>query len=378
MNALVLEDIGKLKIREVERPVPKPAELLIRVDAVGICGTDLHIVHGMANYNRDGHGQPIPLKNHHQVLGHEFCGRVEAAGSDVKKFKPGDHVVVDQVLNCISQSRSPLCEYCETGDSHQCEFGQELGITGPPGAFAEFVKVPEVNVIPLPRGMPVIQGALIEPFGCVLHASDRMAKARNRYEFDGPHRIRRIVILGAGPSGLLFLQHLRNIRRFDGDIFVADMRDGKLELVKKLGGIPLDVRTVDLVAEMARRTQGTRIEYLIEATGSGAAFDWISSIVRRQATVLLYGAGHSGRDIGSLTPFQASEINIVTTGGASGGFDPNGTPTTYRKSMEYIHEGKIDVECLVSHRYTHFSELPKAFSEDFKLDNFVKGALVLS
>jgi len=377
MNALVLEDIGKFQVREVQRPIPKPNEVLIRVFAVGICGTDLHIFHGMANYNRNNRGQPIPLKQHHQVLGHEFCGQVDAVGTEVRTCKPGDRVVVDQVLNCISQGRSPICEYCETGDSHQCEFGQELGITGLPGAFAEFISVPEVNIIALPADMSSIRSALIEPLGCVLHASNRMENAAGRYTFDGRHRIRRILILGAGPSGLFFLQYLRNIRRFDGDIFVADMRDDKLALAMKLGGTPFDVRRINLIAEISDRTHGERIEYLIEATGSGAVFDWIPSVIRRQATVLLYGAGHSDRDIGCLTAFQASEISIVTSGGASGGFDSDGTPTTYRQSMEYIHRGEIDVECLVSHRYTMLAEVPTAFERDAQLNNFIKGVLVL-
>jgi L-iditol 2-dehydrogenase len=225
--------------------------------------------------------------------------------------------------------------------------------------------------------MSPAQGALIEPLGCVLHASDRMAKARTRYTFEGRYRIRRILILGAGPAGLLFLQYLRYVKRFDGEIFVADMRDNKLSLAERFGGIPLDVRTVDLIAEITRRTRGEQIDCIIEATGSGAVFDWIPAVARRQSTLLLYGAGHSGRDIGCITPFQATEINVVTSGGASGGFDSDGTPTTYRQAMEYIYEGRIDVECLASHRYTDLAQLPHAFAEDARLDSFVKGVLVL-
>jgi L-iditol 2-dehydrogenase len=377
MKALVLEDVQQFQVREIARPVPKDDEVLIRVLAVGICGTDLHIFHGLANYNRDERGQAILLKDRPQILGHEFCGQVEAVGSKARRLKPGDRVVVDQVLTCVSQGRTPVCEYCETGDSHQCEFGQELGITGPPGAFGEYVAAPEVNVVALPPGMSAVRSALVEPLGCVLHASNRVAKAQNRYAFEGRHRIRRILIVGAGPAGLLFLQVLRNVKKFDGEIFVVDMRDEKLALAKKLGGTPLDVRNLDMISEIHTRTSGERVEYLIEASGSGAVFDWMPSVIRRQATVLLYGAGHSGRDIGCLTPFQAFEMNIVTTGGASGGLDADGTPAIYRESMEYVHSGKIDVECLASHRYTNLAQLPQAFAEDFTRDNFIKGVLAV-
>lgn len=377
MKALVLEDVQQFRVREMAKPAPKADEVLVRVLAVGICGTDLHIFHGLANYNRDERGQAIPLKVQPQILGHEFCGQVEAVGSRARRLKPGDRVAVDQVLTCVSHRRTPVCEYCETGDSHQCEFGQELGITGLPGAFEEYVAVPEVNVVALPQGMSAVESALIEPLGCVLHASNRVERAQNRYAFEGRHHIRRVLIVGAGPAGLLFLQVLRNIKKFDGEIFVADMRDEKLALAKKLGGTPLDVRTLDMISEIHTRTHGEGIEFLIEASGSGTVFDWIPSVIRRQATVLLYGAGHSGRDIGCLTPFQAFEMNIVTSGGASGGLDTDGTPTIYRESMESIHRRAINVDCLASHRYTNLEQIPQAFAEDFQRDDFIKGVLAI-
>ena len=375
MNALVLEDVGRFQVREIPTPVPKPNEVLVQVGTVGICGTDLHIFHGLANYARDAKGQPVPLTVRPQILGHEFCGRVNAVGSEVTRCRPGQFVIVDQVLNCISQGRSPICEYCETGDSHQCEFGQELGITGLPGAFADYIAVPEANVIVLPPAMSPVTAAVIEPLGCVLHASRRMESARNRYEFEGSRRIRNILILGAGPSGLLFLQYLRNVKKFDGEIWVADMQERKLALSKELGATPLDVRKIDPVAEIAKRTRGERIHYLIEATGSGSVFDWIPSLIRRQGTVLLYGAGHSNRDISCLTPFQVFEVNIVTSAGASGGFDKNKGPEIYELAMKYIQGGEIDAESLLSHRYTDLEQLQRAFSEDFRRDDFIKGIL---
>ena len=104
-------------------------------------------------------------------------------------------------------------------------------------------------------------------------------------------------------------------------------------------------------------------------------FDWIPSVVRPQATILLYGGGHSGRDIGCLTPFQVMENVLVTSGGASGGFDADGTPTTYRRSMEYLRDRKIDASSLVTHRYTNLTQLPRAFGEDATQQNFIKGVL---
>src|ERR1019366_2362661 len=119
-----------------------------------------------------------------------------------------------------------------------------------PGAFSELVSIPEPNVVLLPAGVSLLKGAIVEPLACVLHASDRMERSRNRFDFEGRHRIRNVLITGAGPSGLLFLQYLRRIKKYDGQIFVADMRASKLTLAEKLGGTPLDVRAGNVDSEI--------------------------------------------------------------------------------------------------------------------------------
>jgi len=372
-QALVLEDIQKFAIRELPIPTPTDREVLIQVGAVGICGTDLHIFHGLANYCRDARGLPIPLSSMPQVLGHEFCGWVAAVGNSVRRCKVGDLVAVDQFLSCASLNRLALCEYCESGDTHQCEFGQELGITGLPGAFSQFVAVPETNVLVLPPQFDVARGTLIEPLGCVIHACNRLEKAGTRYSFNGRHRVRRMLILGLGPSGLLFIQYLRNVMGFDGDLFAADWQETKLDLATQFGASTVNVRNQDLISEIQLRTGGKKLHCVIEATGSGSVFDDMPALLRRQATVLLYGAGHSGRDIGCLTPFQAAEIHLVTSGGASGGFGSDGNPSTYRAAVQALVDGRIEVSPLISHRYQQFVELEQAFTQDFRRAEYIKG-----
>ena len=119
----------------------------------------------------------------------------------------------------------------------------------------------------LPADVSLTKGAIIEPLACVLHASDRMERSRNRYDFDGRYRIRNILITGAGPSGLLFMQYLRNVKKFDGQIFVADMRASRLALAEKLGGTPLDVRAGDVDSE-SEAHQRELIHFMIEASGA--------------------------------------------------------------------------------------------------------------
>ncbi|HEY3104943.1 MAG TPA: alcohol dehydrogenase catalytic domain-containing protein, partial [Pyrinomonadaceae bacterium] len=121
MRASVLCGVEKLEVRDVQFPTVASHEVLVRVSAVGLCGTDAHIFAGHANYNADEYGQPIPFDVQPQILGHEISGVIEEVGGEVFDLKGGDRVVVDQGLNCKSLRRTNLCEYCRTGDSHQCE-----------------------------------------------------------------------------------------------------------------------------------------------------------------------------------------------------------------------------------------------------------------
>src|ERR1700752_3599240 len=181
MKAIVLYDVHRLEVRDIPRPAILPYEVLIRVTAVGLCGTDVHIFAGHANYNTNEYGQPIPLAVQPQILGHEITGVVEQVGSAITDLREGDRVVVDQGLNCVSRRREVLCEYCRTENSHQCEFYREHGITGLPGGLAEFIAVPGVNALRINAPVKASVAALVEPLGCVVHSSDVVARARARY-----------------------------------------------------------------------------------------------------------------------------------------------------------------------------------------------------
>lgn len=376
MRALALTDVQRFQLIDIALPSIQPNSVLIRVAAVGLCGTDLHIYKGDANYNLNSSFCPIPLSDSPQILGHEISGYVEGVGADVRRCQMGDLVIVDQVLSCVSQQRTDLCEYCETGDAHQCEFAQELGITGPPGGFADFIAVPETNVVKVPKQTTALQGAIAEPLACIVHAQERSDRAATRYSWESKHRIRHVAILGAGPSGLLFLQFLRNVKRFDGEIFVIDRREAKLGLARQLGATALDSRQVDIGALIHRHTQSEGIHYLIEATGSGTALGFIPKLVRKQATLLLYGAGHANLTSGCLTPWQAMELAVVSSAGASGKLSPQNGPEIYTRALQLISEGTINVECLATHRYNSLDQVPQAFSFDWHQDKFIKAVLL--
>jgi L-iditol 2-dehydrogenase len=371
MRALALTAVRQFQILNIPKPAVLPASVLIRIAAVGLCGTDFHIYSGEANYHLDSSRSPIPLTQSAQVLGHEIAGWVEEAGSEAQRWQPGDLVVIDQVLSCKSRHRD-LCEYCEAGDTHQCEFGQELGITGVVGGFSEFMVVPEMNIAKVPLGLSPAQAAVVEPLGCIIHAQNRVDAANTIYTWEGKRRIKHVAILGAGPAGLLFQQYLRGVKRFSGEIFVFDQREAKLNLAKRLGSVAVDVRNSDPAEIVRRGTCGEGVQYLIEASGNGRALDLIGQMVRRQATLLLYGAGHATLSPGCLTPWQSMELSLVCSAGASGRLSQSSGPEIYALAAKLIYERKIDVACLITHKYPALDQVPQAFATDWLRDDFIK------
>ena len=381
MRAAVLADVGRMEIRDVPVVPPGPGEVLLRVATVGLCGTDFHIFAGHGNYHTDELGRPIPLSQHPQILGHEFVGIVEEPGRGVLDFAPGDQVVVDQGRNCVSSGRAPVCEDCSTGDSHQCAFYTEHGITGPPGALAEWITVPAVNAIKIEDTLPLDQAALTEPLGCIVHASDYVARFEARFRLrdaDAHHRVRSILIFGGGPAGLLFTQYLREALGFDGLILVSDPNPVKRRLAEEAGATPFDPSTSDLPAAVNELTEGRRAEYVIDASGSGRVFRDMPRVLRKQGTVLLYGHGHMGEDLSILNNLQFLEPSLVSPVGASGGFEPDGRPTTYRRALALLETGRVRVSSFITHRYKSLDDVPAAFGGVHEAPDYVKGVVELT
>lgn len=381
MKASVLCDVHRLEVRDVPRPVISPYEVLIRVAAVGLCGTDVHIFAGHANYNTNEYGQAIPLALQPQILGHEITGVVTEVGRAVSDLGEGERVVVDQGLNCVSRRREILCEYCRTENSHQCEFYREHGITGLPGGLAEFIAVPAVNAVKINSPLEAWTAALVEPLGCIIHSSDTVTKARTRHAVgaaSGERRVRSVLICGAGPAGLLFTQYLRHVLLYEGLLFVSDPNARKRQLAKSFGADEvIDPTESDLVEVIHENTGGKGVEYLIEASGSGEVFRSMPGLIRKQASVLLYGHGHAGTDLSVLSSVLFKEPVLVCSVGASGGFEKDGRPSVYMRALDLIEQKQIDIAPLITHRYTSFADVEKALSSDIHGEDYVKGVVVL-
>jgi len=265
-----------------------------------------------------------------------------------------------------------MCEYCRTDNSHQCEFYREHGITGLPGGLAEFIAVPAVNAIKINAPLEASTAALVEPLGCIIHSSEMVAKAQSR------RRVRSVLICGAGPAGLLFTQYLRNVLRYEGLLFVSDPNERKRRLAKTLGADEaIDPAGADLVEVVHEHTGGKGVEYLIEASGSGEVFRSMPGLICKQAVVLLYGHGHAGTDLSVLSSILFKEPVLVSSVGASGGFETDGRPAVYTRALNLIEQNRIDIAPLITHRYTSFADVEKALSSDIHTDDYVKGVVVL-
>jgi L-iditol 2-dehydrogenase len=250
-----------------------------------------------------------------------------------------------------------------------------------PGGLAEFIAIPAVNAIKIGSSLSFVQTAFCEPLGCIIHSSDVVARTRTRYSFTGEtpdERVRSVLICGAGPAGLLFTQYLRNVIGYSGLLLVSDPNKMKRELARGFGADhTIDPNHCDAVELVREHSNGNGVEYLIEASGSGAAFASISGLIRKQATVLLYGHGHAGVDLSVLNNVLFKEPFIVTAVGASGGFEDDGRPTTYQRALNLLESDKIEVRRLITHEYRALDQVEGALSGGMLADDYVKGIVTL-
>jgi L-iditol 2-dehydrogenase len=377
MRAAVLYDIARMEIRDVAPVRPGPADVVVAPTAVGLCGTDFHIYQGHGNYNTDARGRRIPLTEQPQILGHEVAGLVVEVGRAVRDLRPGDRVLIDQGRSCAG--RPDPCEYCASGYSHQCDNYQEHGITGLPGGLADFLVVPAANAVRRSTPLPDAEAALAEPLACIMHAMDAARLASRRYTLDGRSgsRAQTVLVLGAGPAGLLFVQYLRQVLGYEGRLLVSEPDAGKRALAARFGAETLDPSSVHIGEAVLELTGGRRAEWLIEASGSGPAFVEIPVLTRKLATIVLYGHGHTGVDIGVLSSIQYREPCLVSPTGASGSFDPDGRPTIYRDALGLIESGRISVAPFITHRYRSLDAVPGAFCGDHRKPGYIKGVVEL-
>jgi L-iditol 2-dehydrogenase len=314
LKALQLTEYKKLELVELPKPECGPQDLLVQVQACGICGSDVHGYDGSS-------GRRIPPL----VMGHEAAGEVVAVGSAVKQFQLGDRVTFDSTVSCGH------CSYCRAGSINLCENRQVLGVScnefRRQGAFAEYVTVPQNIVYKIPDSLPYRHAAMIEAVSIAVHATNRTPR----------HLGGTVAVVGTGMIGLLCVQTLK-LAGF-AKVIAIDLEDEKLKLALKLGAThTINARTEDAIARVMEITHGRGVDASMEVVGAKAPVNTCFQIVRRGGSVTL---------VGNLTPSVELPLQIVVTRELSiyGSCASNGE---IPQCIELLASGAIQVEPLIT------------------------------
>ena len=280
MKALLLTEPSRLSVAEVDDPAVGPGDVLVRVAACGICGSDVHGFDGSS-------GRRIPPL----VMGHEAAGTVESVGPGVTDFAPGDRVTFDSTVSCGD------CHFCRRGDVNLCDDRTVLGVSCGDyrrhGAFAEFVAVPERICYALPDGLPFEHAALIEAVSVAVHAANRTPIALGDS----------VAVVGSGMIGLLAVQAVRLAGA--GTVIAVDLDADRLELAKELGAdLTLKADAVDVPAEIRKHTGGRGADAALEVVGATATVRTAIDAVRKGGAVTL---------VGNLAPTVELPLQSVVT-----------------------------------------------------------------
>jgi L-iditol 2-dehydrogenase len=314
MKALLLKEYKHLEMADLPDPAPGTDELLVRVRACGICGSDVH--------GYDGHtGRRIPPL----VMGHEASGTVAAAGAGARRFRPGDRVTFDSTVYCGD------CFFCRRGEINLCDRRNVLGVScgdyRRDGAFAEFVVVPERIVYGLPESLTFEQGALIESVSIAVHAVNRT-----------PRKIGDIVVVvGVGMIGQLVVQTIRHAGC--GKLIAIDLEDAKLERAARFGAdLVINAGTPDLRERVLEATRGRGADIAFEAVGADAPFNTAVASLRKGGVLTLIGNLSPKVEL-PLQQIVTREITMLGSCASSG---------EYPACIDLMERGAIDVRPFMS------------------------------
>ncbi|MFH1783525.1 MAG: zinc-dependent dehydrogenase [bacterium] len=302
-----------VRLQELPKPKIGPGEILVKVIASGICGSDV------LEWYR--------IKKAPIVLGHEIAGEIVEVAEGVDKYKVGDRVFVSHHIPCNT------CRYCLAGNHTVCETLHTTNYD--PGGFAEYLRVPALNVdrgvFPLPDNVSFEEGTFIEPLACVVRAQ-RLVNLEPAQS---------VLILGSGISGLL---HIMLARAFGaGRIIATDISKYRLKMVKQFGAdVVIDAKE-DVPKKVLKANDGRLADLVIICTGAKAAFDQALKSVDRSGTVLFFATTDPGVDVSvPVNEFWRNGIKLMPSYGNS--------PFDARVAIELISSGRVDVKKMITHR----------------------------
>lgn len=312
MKAIVLEN-GKAVLKDVPIPKLEQGDVLVKMKACGLCGTDIEKIYGQYTAS-----QPI--------IGHEPAGII--AESTVDWLKEGDRIFAHHHVPCYE------CYYCKKGSPTMCPYYRKTNIY--PGGFAEYFRVPGWNVsrggiIKLPDSVNFDEASFIEPLATVVRAQRRVSINKDDY----------VLVVGAGPMGLLHVQ----MAKVNGaaKVFVSDISEFRNEFALKVGA-DYAFNPKNVIDEVKKLTDGRGVDVSIIASGAPAAILTALQAVRKGGRVLLFGVPYKGTILNyDISDLLNNEISIISSNAA--------VEEDTREALRLIYERKVNVAKLVTHKF---------------------------
>ncbi|WP_238655505.1 NAD(P)-dependent alcohol dehydrogenase [Paenibacillus piscarius] len=331
-RAFYMTDLQKMQMKDVDMPVARKGEVIVKLDYVGICGSDVHYL----EYGRIGDF----VVDGDFILGHECAGEVVELGPGVKHLKVGDRVALEPGVTCGQ------CEFCKSGKYNLCPDVQFLATPPYHGCLMDYMAFPENMAFKLPDNVSSVEGALVEPLAVGLHAAAQ----------GGIKLGDRVVILGAGCIGLVTLLACKAYGATE--IVVVDIIGKRLEAAMKLGATRVvNAREENVLEAVAAWTDGAGVDKVIETAGSEHTVKQTPYLVKRGGTIVLVGL--AAKDIIDFDfmqiMFKEADIKSVFR-----------YRNLYPAAIGAIADGKIDVKGIVTHEF-EFEDTQKAF--DFVIHN---------
>lgn len=320
MQAARLVSVGTMVLEEIGKPSPGPDELLVKVKACGICGSDRHMFRGE-------YPTALPV-----TLGHEFCGVVEAVGEGVTRLAPGALITGDPNIACGH------CAQCRAGRSNLCDSLTAIGVFRD-GGFADYVIVPQSQAIELPAGLSPLHGAFSEPLACCLHGLD-VARIKPGDA---------VAVLGGGVIGLIMVQ----LARLAGasTVILSTRQEPRRDLAEALGA----THTVDAAHDVVEAIAGPGgiapggVDVVLECAGVAETFRQGLAIARRGGAMVIFGVMPKGEEV-AVSPYDllVKELRIESAWL---------NPLTHGRAAQMIGAGVLELDRLIT-RTIPLAEVP--------------------
>ena len=338
MKAVVVKNNSNIEIKNIEKPPVGPGDMLVKMRACGICGSDVEKVFGK-------YGQPS------MRLGHEPAGIITQVGSEISNFSVGDRVFTHHHVACYSDD----CHECSHGNETMCKRYYESNLE-PCGLADEYV-VPEWNVkhggvLNIPANMSFEEAAMIEPLACCIRAWNKFKHQKNDS----------VAILGVGPTGIM---HVLLAKLYGlGKVFCLDLNDFRLDFAKKFETITIHSGNTNAMEQIKSETANQGVDVVIVSTSSLNALKDAVHFVRKGGTIVMFGVPSKGSNVDlDMSEIYSKGITIVNSYAASD------VDTTH--ALDLISNKQINVSQLITHKY-NLQECQQAFVHAKSGDNAMK------